>query len=107
SELLRTIFAMYTPLHDGAVIIRNNRVAAAGCLLPLTQQELTRDLGTRHRAAVGMAEETDAVVVVVSEETGTISIAFDGALYRPETPESLKEKLLDLFEILEEDADAN
>ena len=96
---------MYTPLHDGAVIVRGNRVAAAGCLLPLTEQELSKDLGTRHRAAVGMAEETDSVVVVVSEETGTISLAVDGTLHRPETPDSLREKLLDLFEIEEEDGD--
>lgn len=101
-ETLRTIFAMYTPLHDGAVIIRNNRIAAAGCLLPLSTQELPKDLGTRHRAAIGLTEETDAVVVVVSEETGIISIAHDGTISRPETPESLREKLRDLFEIDEE-----
>lgn len=105
-ELLRTIFAVYTPLHDGAVIIRNNRVAAAGCLLPLTEQKLNKDLGTRHRAAVGMVEETDCVVVVVSEETGTISLAHDGQLSRPETVDSLRQKLRDLFEIEEEDEDA-
>lgn len=104
-ELLRTIFAVYTPLHDGAVIIRNNRVAAAGCLLPLTQQNLKQDMGTRHRAAVGMAEETDAVVVVVSEETGIISIAHDGQISRPETTDTLRQKLKDLFEIEEEDDD--
>lgn len=105
-ELLRTIFAMYTPLHDGAVVIRNNRVAAAGCLLPLTEQELPRDLGTRHRAAVGLAEETDAVVVVVSEETGTVSLAVDGQLVRPLTTDALRQKLRELFELGEEDADA-
>lgn len=105
AELLRTVFAMYTPLHDGAVIVRGNRISAAGCLLPLTEQELSKDLGTRHRAAVGMAEETDAVVVVVSEETGTVSLAVDGALHRPETTESLREKLLDLFELDEEEDD--
>lgn len=101
-ETLRTIFALYTPLHDGAVIIRNNRIAAAGCLLPLSNQELPKDLGTRHRAAIGLTEETDAVVVVVSEETGTISLAHDGVIDRPETPDSLRLKLRDLFEIEEE-----
>ncbi len=104
-ELLRTIFALYTPLHDGAVIMRNNRIVAAGCLLPLTNQELSKDLGTRHRAAIGLGEETDAVVVVVSEETGTISIAYDGIIQRPETADSLRQKLRDLFEIEEEEAD--
>ena len=103
-ELLRTIFALYTPLHDGAVILRNNRVAAAGCLLPLTSQPLSKDLGTRHRAAVGLTEETDAVVVVVSEETGVISLAHDGMIERPETAETLRQKLRMLFEIAEEDA---
>lgn len=102
-ELLRTIFAMYTPLHDGAVIIRNNRVAAAGCLLPLTDEDLPRDLGTRHRAAVGLSEETDAVVVVVSEETGAVSIASDGNLERGVSGETLRQRLRDLFEITEED----
>lgn len=101
-ETLRTIFAMYTPLHDGAVIIRNNRIAAAGCILPLSTQELPKEMGTRHRAAIGLAEETDAVVVVVSEETGTISLAHDGLIERPETPESLRVKLRDLFEIEED-----
>jgi len=102
-EMLRTIFALYTPLHDGAVIVRNNRIAAAGCLLPLSDQNLSMELGTRHRAAIGLSEETDAVVVVVSEETGIVSLAHDGVIERPETPESLKRKLRDLFEIDEED----
>ncbi|MDX1972211.1 MAG: diadenylate cyclase CdaA [Candidatus Sumerlaeia bacterium] len=104
-ELLRTIFAVYTPLHDGAVIIRNNRVAAAGCLLPLTEQKLNKDLGTRHRAGVGLGEETDAVVIIVSEETGTISLTYDGQLFRPETPDTLRQKLRDVFEIDEDDDD--
>ncbi|MEQ8819226.1 MAG: diadenylate cyclase CdaA [Sumerlaeia bacterium] len=103
SELIRTIFAMYTPLHDGAVIIRNNRIVAAGCLLPLSRQDLPKDLGTRHRAALGLAEETDGVVIVVSEETGTISLTYDSQIDRPETPESLRTKLFRLFEIEEED----
>ena len=98
-ELLRTIFAMYTPLHDGAVVIRNNRIVAAGCLLPLTNQELPKELGTRHRAAIGLTEETDAVVVVVSEETGTISLAHDGMIHRPMTSEALRHRLRELLEI--------
>lgn len=108
TELLRTIFSLYTPLHDGAVIIRNNRVAAAACLLPLSNQQISTDLGTRHRAALGLAEETDALVIVVSEETGTISLAHDGRLQRPETPDSLRIKLRDLLELPddEEEADA-
>jgi len=83
SELLLTIFTPRTTLHDGAVIIHGDRVVAAGCILPLSQNpRLSQSLGTRHRAALGLAEETDAVVVVVSEETGGISIAADGKLVR-------------------------
>ncbi len=107
AELLRTIFSMYTPLHDGAVIIRSNRIAAAGCLLPLTSQNLSSDLGTRHRAAVGLAEEADSVVIVVSEETGIISLAVDSAIQRPETPESLRHKLRELLAVDEEDFDVD
>ncbi len=83
AELLASIFFPHTPLHDGGVLIRDNRIVAAGCVFPLSQQdELVRSLGTRHRAAVGVTEETDAIVVVVSEETGTISVAFNGRLSR-------------------------
>ncbi len=83
SELLATLFFPRTPLHDGGVIIRDNRIAAAGCVFPLSQkEELSRQLGTRHRAAIGLTEETDAVVVVVSEETGAISVALNGRLRR-------------------------
>ena len=78
-----TIFFPHTPLHDGGVIIRGGRLAAAGCVFPLSQQSgLSRALGTRHRAAIGITEETDAIVVVVSEETGTISVAYNGRLSR-------------------------
>ena len=81
--LLLNIFEKDTPLHDGAVIIRGNRVVAATCLLPLTEnRNLSRELGTRHRAAIGVTEQSDAIVVVVSEETGTISIARNGELLR-------------------------
>lgn len=82
-ELLASIFYPHTPLHDGGVIIRADRIAAAGCMFPLSLREgLSKELGTRHRAALGLSEEADAVVVVVSEETGTISVAFRGRLRR-------------------------
>ncbi len=82
-ELLAAIFFPHTPLHDGGVIIRDGRIVAAGCLFPLTQRsDLAKGLGTRHRAAMGLTEETDAVVVVVSEETGTISVSWKGRLSR-------------------------
>ncbi len=82
-DLLVTIFNTYTPLHDGAVIISNSRVAAACCFLPLTQNpRISRDLGTRHRAAIGVTEDSDSFAVIVSEETGVISFAIDGMLKR-------------------------
>lgn len=82
-RLLLQIFQKNTPLHDGAVIIGGNRILAAGCYLPLSQNEsLSRELGTRHRAGVGLSEQSDALVVIVSEETGTISVAEDGRLTR-------------------------
>jgi len=93
SELLRNIFEPGTPLHDGGVIIAEGRIAAAGCVFPLTDARLSGGLGTRHRAAVGLAEQTDAVVVVVSEETGVISLAAGGALRRYLTENRLKELL--------------
>ncbi|MCL2171385.1 MAG: diadenylate cyclase CdaA [Defluviitaleaceae bacterium] len=82
SQLLVSIFEDKTPLHDGAVLVRENRVRAATCILPLTADPLSSDLGTRHRAAVGVSEVSDAYAVVVSEETGTISIAKNGRLHR-------------------------
>jgi diadenylate cyclase len=83
TELLATIFYPGTPLHDGGVIISEDRIAAAGCVFPLTQNDdLSSDLGTRHRAAIGLTEETDTVVIVVSEETGIVSIAYNGRLRR-------------------------
>ncbi len=94
SELLRNIFFTKAALHDGAVVVRNDRIAAAGCVLPLTQnRQISSDLGTRHRAGIGMSEVTDAVVVIVSEETGTISVAIGGMLKRHLAPQTL-EKLL-------------
>src|SRR5207302_946941 len=96
-QLLINIFFPNTPLHDGALIIRGDRLVAAGCLLPLTERPgLSRALGTRHRAAIGITEETDAVAVVVSEETGTISLAREGRLTRGLTEEELKGTLLAL-----------
>ncbi|HWA40907.1 MAG TPA: diadenylate cyclase CdaA [Gemmatimonadales bacterium] len=83
AELLQSIFTPPSPLHDGAVIIRGERLAAAGAILPLTQGPLTdKTLGTRHRAALGLSEETDALVFVVSEETGQLALALRGRLYR-------------------------
>lgn len=83
AELLASLFYPGAPLHDGGVIISEDRIAAAGCVFPLTQRDdLTSDLGTRHRAAIGLTEETDTVVIVVSEETGIISIAYNGRLKR-------------------------
>ena len=93
-QLIRNIFFTNAALHDGAMIIRDGRIAAAGCVLPLSESSrLSLDLGTRHRAAVGMSEVSDAVVVVVSEETGAISVAVDGMLKRHLAPQTL-EKLL-------------
>lgn len=95
SSLLENIFFPNTPLHDGAVIIRGDRIHTAGCFLPLTSNSnLSRDLGTRHRAALGISEASDAVVVVVSEETGKISIALNGSLTRSLTPSTLKTALI-------------
>jgi len=83
ADLLATLFFPHTPLHDGGVMIVGNRIVAAGCLFPLCQQpELSRGLGTRHRAAMGLTEETDAIAIVVSEETGTISISTRGRMSR-------------------------
>jgi len=95
SQLLLNIFEKNTPLHDGAVIIRSNRIAAAKCILPLSSAEsLDSALGTRHRAAVGISEVSDARVVVVSEETGTISVAIDGKLTRGVSESQMREMLL-------------
>jgi diadenylate cyclase len=90
SELINTIFAPNTPLHDGGVIVSERRIQAAACLFPLTQNpNIPRTLGTRHRAAIGLSEETDAVVVVVSEETGDVSIAVGGRITRNMDPRNI------------------
>jgi diadenylate cyclase len=103
SQLLATIFFPGSELHDGAVVIRNNRVAAAGCLFPLSDNpDLGQMFGTRHRAGLGLTEETDSVVVIVSEETGTVSFAHDGQLERPLNPDQLREVLLKYYAQLDE-----
>ena len=104
AELLKNMFFNKAPLHDGAVIIRDGRIAAAGCVLPLTQRtNLSKDLGMRHRAGIGLSEESDAVIIVVSEETGAISAAMDGMLKRHLSGEAL-DKLLRSELIREEDS---
>ena len=91
ADLLMTIFTPYSPLHDGAVVIRGDTIIAASCILPLSQKPIAdRALGTRHRAALGLSDETDAVVIVVSEERATISIAERGRLWRDVTPMELR-----------------
>ncbi|MBQ5849981.1 MAG: diadenylate cyclase CdaA [Lachnospiraceae bacterium] len=94
SQLLINIFEHNTPLHDGAVIVRGNRVVSATCYLPLSDNmEISKELGTRHRAAVGISEATDALTIVVSEETGKVSVTYEGELYRNLDANGLREKL--------------
>jgi diadenylate cyclase len=96
-DLLVTIFQHSSPLHDGAVILQESRVTAAACFLPLTvNPRVSRELGTRHRAAIGLTEECDAVAIVISEETGSISLALDGRIERRLTPDQLRERLRSL-----------
>ncbi|PYM35291.1 MAG: TIGR00159 family protein [Candidatus Rokuibacteriota bacterium] len=93
-ELLGSIFLPYSPLHDGAVFVQGNRVVAAGCFLPLSRNmQLGRELGTRHRAALGISEETDAAALVVSEETGRISVVSEGQIETPLDGETLRRRL--------------
>lgn len=100
APLLENIFEPNTPLHDGAVVIRDDQVIAAACILPLAEASgVSRELGTRHRAAVGISENADAVVIVVSEETGIVSMARDGALKRPLSTDELKAFLNDYYSI--------
>ena len=94
-QLLINIFADKTPLHDGAVVINQSRVVAAACILPLTAENVDYELGTRHRAAIGLSEISDSLIIVVSEETGTISVAFEGKLRRNVTEASLRSMLND------------
>lgn len=98
AELFNGLFFKNSALHDGAVLVREGRIHSAGCILPLTQNTgLASELGTRHRAAIGMSEQSDAIVVVVSEETGAISVAKNGVLRRDVTTGELREILLDEF----------
>ena len=100
APLLENIFEPNTPLHDGAVVIRDDQVIAAACILPLAEASgVSRELGTRHRAAIGISENTDAAVVVVSEETGIVSMARDGSLKRPLSTDELKAFLNDYYSI--------
>lgn len=106
-DLLVNIFSPGTPLHDGAVVIQGNRVAAAACFLPLTvNPELSRTLGSRHRAAIGVTEDTDALAVVVSEETGIISLVTGGVIRRDLDGRSLKQALLGALDVDESEAKA-
>ncbi len=108
SELLKNIFFVKAPMHDGAVIVRHGRVLGAGCMLPLSKNvNLSRDLGMRHRAGIGMSENSDAVVVIVSEETGSISVAIGGMLKRHLKPETLDNLLRNELLPQEETAEAD
>ena len=99
-DLLITIFMPYTPLHDGAVIVNGSRIEYAGAILPLTKRaDINSQYGTRHRAAIGITEETDAVVIVVSEERGEISLVVGGTIYPNLDGQSLKEHLSNIFKI--------
>lgn len=98
SELLENIFVPNTPLHDGAVVMRDTKIALAACVLPLSQNpNIRQELGTRHRAGLGISEESDAVVIIVSEETGNISVAYQGVLETGFGEETLRERVIDLL----------
>ncbi len=100
SRILVSVFVLDSPLHDGAVIIENGRIVSGGSFLPLSEQtDVRRSFGTRHRAALGLAEESDAIILVVSEETGAISLAYDANLYYDLTIEEVQEQLLELLDI--------
>ena len=99
-EILLSIFHPTSPIHDGAVVIKGNRIVAAGCFLPITMSpDISKSLGTRHRAAMGLSEETDAVILIVSEETGTISMAIQGKLETHLDMGTLRDTLTDLFSV--------
>ena len=103
SNLILTIFGKDTPLHDGAVIVQGSKIVAAGCFLPLSEQlDIKRSFGTRHRAAIGVSETTDSVVLVVSEETSAISIVFDGIMYYDLEKEELKKNLKKILSVKED-----
>jgi diadenylate cyclase len=108
SELLKNIFWNKAPLHDGAVIVRNGRIVGAGCMLPMSGNvNLSRDLGMRHRAGIGVSEQSDAVVAIVSEETGSISVAVGGMLKRHLAPETLERLLRNELLPQQQEKDAN
>lgn len=99
TSLILTLFTQDTPLHDGACVISEDKIVAAGCFLPLSEQtDIRKSFGTRHRAALGLTEETDAVVIVVSEETGAISLAYDANLYYDLSIEEISKRIKILFE---------
>ena len=103
SSLIITIFGHDTPLHDGALVVQNGRIVAAGCFLPLSRQpDIRRSFGTRHRAALGLAEETDAVVLVVSEETGALSLAYDSHIFYALSMEEVRYRLRQLLNLRED-----
>ncbi len=108
-SLLLTIFDHDTPLHDGAVIVQAGKIHSAGCFLPISEQsDIRKSFGSRHRAALGMAEETDAVILIVSEETGSLSLAYNANLYYDLSPEVIRKSLIALLnyqEILPEDVE--
>ena len=108
TELGVSIFHHKTPLHDGALIIRGDRVAAAACILPLTERtDLDRSLGLRHRSALGLTDETDAIVIIVSEETGAVSLCHEGKIERNFEPETLKSRLSELLSLPENETTAD
>ncbi len=111
ADLIQTIFTPYSPLHDGAIILHLDRIVSTSCILPLTDaMDLGTELGTRHRAAIGLSEETDAIILVVSEETGIVSLAINGVLERNLDLDELKRRLdteLDIVEKEEEDSDVS
>ncbi len=99
SSLIISIFAFDTPLHDGAMFIQNGRITSAGCFLPLSeQQDIRKSFGTRHRAALGMSEQSDALILVVSEETGAISLAYDAKLYYELSPLEIQKKMKEIID---------
>ena len=104
ASLILTIFSVEAPLHDGAIVIKGGQIIAAGCFLPLSEQmDIRKSFGTRHRAALGLAEETDAVIIVVSEETGAISLAYDANLLYDLSIEEVSDKLKKIFQYIDEE----
>lgn len=102
SELIETVFTPNSLLHDGALIIQRGRIGAAGCLFPLTEnQDLSRIFGTRHRAAIGLSDETDALIIVVSEERQDISLVYRGRLYRDLSTEGMISKMKEIIKLKE------